>query len=33
MAAADGLVMHRVTVDPDADVRPVIERAVRACMD
>lgn len=32
MAAADGLVMHRVTVDPIAEIRPVIERAVRACM-
>ena len=33
MAAADGLVLHRVTVDPDAAIRPVIERAVRASMD
>ena len=33
MAAGDGLVLHRVTVDPDAEIRPVIERAVRACMD
>lgn len=33
MATADGLVMHRVTVDPDAEIRPIIERAVRACMD
>ncbi|NLG63212.1 MAG: TetR family transcriptional regulator [Candidatus Cloacimonetes bacterium] len=32
MAAADGLVLHRVTVDPDAAVRPVIERTVRACL-
>ena len=32
MAAADGLVMHRVTVDPDAEIGPVIERAVRACL-
>jgi len=32
MAAADGLVLHRVTVDPGAEIRPVIERAVRACM-
>jgi len=33
MAAGDGLILHRVTVDPDAEIRPVIERAVRACMD
>jgi len=33
MAAGDGLVFHRLTIDPEADVRPVVERAVRACMD
>ncbi|TQK20184.1 TetR family transcriptional regulator [Microbacterium sp. SLBN-154] len=33
MAAADGLVLHRVTVDPDAAIRPVIARAVRASLD
>ena len=33
MAASDGLALHRVTVDPDAEIRPVIERAVRACLD
>ncbi|MET0828733.1 MAG: TetR family transcriptional regulator, partial [Microbacterium sp.] len=33
MAASDGLVLHRVTIDPDAEIRPVIERAVRACLD
>ena len=33
MAAGEGLVFHRLTVDPDAEVRPVVERAVRACMD
>lgn len=32
MAAADGLVLHRVTVDPDAPVQPLIARAVAACM-
>ncbi|MET0781942.1 MAG: TetR family transcriptional regulator [Microbacterium sp.] len=32
MATSDGLVFHRLTVDPDAEIRPVIERAVRACM-
>ena len=33
MAAGDGLVLHRVTVDPDAEIRPVIERAVRASLE
>ena len=33
MAAADGLVLHRMTVDPDAEIRPVIDRVVRACLD
>ncbi|TDN92189.1 TetR family transcriptional regulator [Microbacterium sp. BK668] len=33
MAAGDGIVLHRVTVDPDAEIRPVVERAVRACLD
>lgn len=33
MATGDGLMFHRLTVDPQAEVRPVIERAVRACMD
>lgn len=33
MATADGLVLHRVTIDPDAEIRPVIECAVRACLD
>ncbi len=32
MAAADGITLHRMTVDPDAEIRPVIDRAVRACM-
>lgn len=32
MAAGDGLVLHRLTVDPDAEIRPVVERAVRACL-
>ena len=30
MALGDGLMLHRLTVDPELDVRPVIERAVRA---
>lgn len=32
MAALDGLLLHRVTVDPDAEIRPVVERAVRAAL-
>lgn len=30
MALGDGLVLHRLTVDPELDVRPPVERAVRA---
>lgn len=30
MALADGLLLHRLTIDPELDMRPVIERAVRA---
>ncbi|GAA2041877.1 hypothetical protein GCM10009819_30060 [Agromyces tropicus] len=30
MALGDGLMLHRLTIDPDLDVRPAIERAVRA---
>ncbi|RZS68291.1 TetR family transcriptional regulator [Agromyces ramosus] len=30
MALSDGLILHRLTVDPELEVRPVIERAVRA---
>ena len=33
LACGNGLVFHRLTVDPEAQIRPVIERAVRACMD
>lgn len=33
MAAAEGIILHRVTVDPEADIRSVVERAVRAAMD
>ena len=29
MALADGLLLHRLTVDPALDMRPAIERAVR----
>lgn len=30
MALGDGLLLHRLTVDPDLEPRPAIERAVRA---
>ena len=30
MALCDGLLLHRLTVDPDLDIRPAIERTVRA---
>ncbi len=33
MAVADGLILHRVTVDPEAEIRPVVERAVGAVLD
>ncbi|WP_396643391.1 TetR/AcrR family transcriptional regulator [Microbacterium sp.] len=33
LACGNGLTFHRLTVDPDAEIRPVIERAVRACLD
>ncbi|WP_369798129.1 hypothetical protein [Agromyces sp. NDB4Y10] len=30
MALGDGLVLHRLTIDPELDVCPAVERAVRA---
>lgn len=30
MALSDGLLLHRLTVDPDLDLRPAIERTIRA---
>jgi DNA-binding transcriptional regulator YbjK len=30
MALCDGLLLHRLTVDPELDMRPAVERAVRA---
>ncbi len=30
MALGDGLLLHRLTVDPAMDIRPAVERAVRA---
>ncbi len=32
MACSDGLVLHRVTVDPDAELRPAIALAVHGCL-
>lgn len=32
MATLDGLILHRVTVDPDAPVRPAIDLVLRACL-
>jgi hypothetical protein len=32
MALGDGLMLHRLTVDPRLDVRPVIERSVRSLL-
>jgi hypothetical protein len=32
MALCDGLLLHRITVDPALEVRPAIERTVRALM-
>ncbi len=30
MALCDGLLLHRLTVDPELDIRPAVQRAVRA---
>lgn len=32
MACGEGLVLHRLSVDPDAPVRPTVERLVRGCL-
>ena len=32
MATLDGLILHRITVDPDAPVRPAIDLVLRACL-
>lgn len=32
MALGDGLLLHRLTVDPTLDIRPAVERAVHALM-
>jgi DNA-binding transcriptional regulator YbjK len=33
MALGDGLILHRITVDPELDIHPAIERAVRSLAD
>jgi DNA-binding transcriptional regulator YbjK len=33
LACANGLLFHRLTVEPDAEIRPVIKRCVRACLE
>ena len=33
LACANGLLFHRLTVEPDAEIHPVIERCVRACLE
>ncbi|MBG6058989.1 DNA-binding transcriptional regulator YbjK [Cryobacterium sp. MP_M5] len=32
LACGNGLLFHRLTVDPDVEIRPVVERCVRACL-
>jgi DNA-binding transcriptional regulator YbjK len=33
MASSEGLVLHRLTVDPDAPLRPSVAMIVRACLE
>ena len=33
MAFGDGIILHRLSVDPDAQVRPSVAVAVRGCLD
>ena len=33
LACGNGLLFHKLTVEPDAEIRPVIERCVKACLD
>ena len=33
LACGNGLLFHRLTVEPGAEIRPVIERCVRACLE
>lgn len=32
MACAEGLTLHRITVDPDAELRPALELTIRGCL-
>jgi DNA-binding transcriptional regulator YbjK len=32
MAFGDGIILHRLTVDPDAPVRPSVDAALRGCL-
>jgi DNA-binding transcriptional regulator YbjK len=33
LACANGLLFHKLTVEPGAEIRPVVERCVRACLE
>lgn len=33
LACGNGLLFHKLTVEPGAEIRPVIERCVHACLD
>jgi DNA-binding transcriptional regulator YbjK len=33
LACSNGALFHKLTVDPDLEIRPIIERCVRACLD
>jgi DNA-binding transcriptional regulator YbjK len=33
LACGNGLLFHKLTVEPGAEIRPVIERCVQACLD
>ena len=33
LACGNGLLFHKLTVEPSAEIRPVIERCVQACLD
>lgn len=33
LACGNGLLFHKLTVEPDAEIRPVIERCLQACLE
>lgn len=33
LACGNGLIFHKLTVEPDVEIRPVVERCVRACLE